>query len=433
MPAESLPMRISLTLIPAAIVAMLVIAAAGPLTQTASAQPSGATAAWFPARAEAAETPATSQGPGASASIVNGRSASIDQFPWLAHIEYGGAAEAYECSGTVVAPRLVLTAGHCVLSEAGHLLPAANFRVISGASDLMKIGPENVSNVVQTLVAPGFDQESLRPDAALLVLQAPVSAPPIPLAGPTDTSLYAVRTPITIAGWGLTNGRSTATPTVLHQAETVIQSAGYCRQEFKHSPFGYSGSAQLCAIEAPKFEVGSCHGDSGGPGIGYRGDGTAVQVGVISFGLVAACNPRGPEAQTRVDGISEWIGQWIDAVEHGIQPPASFVPRLVRLAALTIFKAKYLDRERLAYDFGSFFTRGKYKDFSCRRIEREKAKCLVFWYHARKVYSGAITTSLSLPKEGSIVSFRYRIRRFSAVCWIYSRNPRSCPRTLFYR
>ena len=366
----------------------------------------------------------------AKASIIKGTTASIASFPWLAHITYRGSVERFECTGTVVAPRLILTAGHCVLTEAGRVQQAANFQVVTGLGDLKQVTPANVSSVSQVLVFPGYNPAKLLNDAALLVLAAPVSAPAIPLASSAEGSLLTGGTPIVIAGWGATSGNSTRTPTVLRSAETVIQDQGACRQKAKQlTPF-YSPASQLCAIAAPKFEVGSCQGDSGGPGIARRADGTPVQVGIISLGN-QGCRTTLPELQTRVDGVSAWVSSWVAAVELGAPAPANFVPP-TRLPRMTFPAAKYYSYIGLATVFRSRFVRGSVKRIRCTRVEREKLKCDVFWYRGGSVYVGSLTVFYAIPREGPLWNLKFRIRKYNASCWLYSRNLNSCPRVLFY-
>jgi hypothetical protein len=366
----------------------------------------------------------------AGTSIVKGTTAPITSFPWLAHIAYRGPVERFDCSGTVVAPRLVLTAGHCVLTQAGRVLEAANFRVVTGLSDLKLVTPSNVSAVSQVLLFPGSNPARVLNDAALLVLAAPVTAPAIPLAGSADGELLTSGTPIVIAGWGLTNGGSTRSPTVLRSAMTVIQDQDYCRRKSRQvTPF-FDPASQFCAIAAPKFEVGSCHGDSGGPGIAQRPDGTLVQVGIISLG--ANCKTTIPELQTRVDGVSPWVANWIATVENGAPAPAVFIPP-IRLPRLDFESAKFYSYIGLAADFRNRFVKGFYKRIGCGRVEREKVKCRVFWFYNGSVYTGSVTVFYAIPREGPLWNFRYRIRKFNANCWAYSRTLNTCPRVLFYR
>ena len=392
----------------------------------------GAIAALAIGSAPATAEPGHGAGQRAGASIVGGSTASIEELPWMAYVRYRGPAQGSACTGTVVAPRLVLTAGHCVVSEAGRLLSPGNFTVVTGVADLRRAEPANESQVTQVLVAPGFSATNLRHDASLLVLAAPVAQPPIVLAGAADSSLYAAGTQITIAGWGLTSGEARRGPDVLRRATTALQRAAYCARRVKPINPGYDSAAQFCAASSPKFRSSSCQGDSGGPGIAMRADGTPVQVGIVSFGIVG-CDTRNPEVHTRVDGVSEWVGSWIAAIEQGAPAPTLFRPKLFRLPRLSKRQATILAIEGLYVDFRQRFLQGRFTEIDCRRVEREKFKCLVFWLHARSVYIGAITVFLSLPKEGSIANYRYRIKRYNAVCWAYSRRAAACPGKLFHR
>lgn len=370
--------------------------------------------------------------PPATASVVKGTTASIASFPWLAHINYEGPVDDFECSGTVVAPRVIMTAGHCAVSEAGHVLDPSNYYVITGLADLKQVAASDVSYVSQVLVDPDFEPATVSHDAALLILSEPVSAPAIPLAEAGDEGLLAGGTGILIAGWGLTSGTSTVTPTVLREGETVIQDAAYCNQKAKKvTPF-YESSSQLCAIAAPKFEVGACHGDSGGPGIAFDPGGAPVQVGIISLGA-PDCRTNIPGVETRVDKVAPWVHAWIAAVEAGGPSPAVVQPPLLTLPKLTLDEAAYLGYVGLTGDFGKRFTKGRFKEIGCSRIEREKVKCSVFWYLAGSVYSGSFTVYFALPREGALWNLRYRIRKVGAGCWLRTEDARRCPGNLFYR
>ena len=76
-------------------------------------------------------------------------------------------------------------------------------------------------------------------------------------------------------------------------------------------PF-FNFSSQLCTITPPGFGIGTCHGDSGGPALAFREDGTPVQIGITSLGA-ADCNTRLPDIFTRVNRIYGWLSGQIAA------------------------------------------------------------------------------------------------------------------------
>ena len=77
------------------------------------------------------------------------------------------------------------------------------------------------------------------------------------------------------------------------------------------TPF-FNFSSQLCTITPPGFGIGTCHGDSGGPALAFREDGTPVQIGITSLGA-ADCNTRLPDIFTRVNRIYGWLSGQIAA------------------------------------------------------------------------------------------------------------------------
>jgi secreted trypsin-like serine protease len=129
--------------------------------------------------------------------------------------------------------------------------------------------------------------------------------------------------PAFIAGWGLNDrGVKPKQSPILRRAATYVQQRTYCRNHGRaYYPF-FNASLQLCTITPPGFSIGTCHGDSGGPALAYRADGTPVQVGITSLGP-ADCDTTLPDVFTRVDLVSPWVGEWIAAVAAGTTPPGA--------------------------------------------------------------------------------------------------------------
>jgi hypothetical protein len=370
----------------------------------------------------------------AQASIVGGKVASIASYPWLAYIRYKGPVDQFECGGTVVSPRLILTAAHCVVTETGRVAAAANFSVLTGVGNLDEATPDRVSQVARVLIFPEYEPARILNDAALLVLADPIAAPALPLATSSDAALLANGAPVAVAGWGLVNFDPPQFPTVLRDAQSVVRSTSYCQRTLRQALPVYSAESQLC-VRSPPGPGGAslCNGDSGGPGIALRPDDTAVLIGIISLKGSFDCNPQSPQVLARVDRVSSWVSAWSAAVEFGAPEPIVAIPK-VELPPMTRVDAEIIAWLGLERDFGNRFANGRYHQLACRRVNREKVKCRVQWLRGGTFYRGGITLYTALPREGSVYNYRYTIRRFNANCWLKYLHPiQACNPRIFKR
>jgi hypothetical protein len=158
------------------------------------------------------------------------------------------------CSGTVIAPHAVLTAAHCL---SGSTLPdLAEGDALVGAAH---------HEVIAAFVSPDFNAASLDHDIAVVIVEDPLAAPPVPIAMSLDT--VAPGATMQVIGYGWT-GPDDPAAAVRH-----------------------TGTSQVDVIDA--LRIGShaapsqvCEGDSGGPalfgdrviGVTSSGDATCTQV-----------------------------------------------------------------------------------------------------------------------------------------------------------
>jgi secreted trypsin-like serine protease len=369
--------------------------------------------------------PAAACAASAETSIVGGHPGSIAELPSLAYIQGEDAITPYSCTGTVVAPKVILTAGHCVEDiESGTIAPATGFAVATGIANLNQVAKANVSFVSQALVFPGFDPSKLQGDAGLLILTAPVAAPPLALASAPDAGLLAAGTPLTIAGWGLQNARAKDAPAQLQAGTTVVQDSASCRRQSRHYYPFYSPALQLCAIDHPSDKVSGCFGDSGGPAIAARADGTPVEVGIVSTGG-PGCSPKLPNVFTRVDQVASWVGAWIAAAELGAPAPAIKTPK-AHAPFLSVERTKELAAIAFAEDFRNHFIKASDKQIRCQRLGKEKVKCGVAWYQGGNDYYGTVTVFYVIRKNAVAWGDHYRIHWVNDRCYFRSGHRQSC-------
>jgi secreted trypsin-like serine protease len=339
--------------------------------------------------------------PTAQASIVGGRAGSIAEFPSLAYVQASEGKRGFACTGTVVAPRVVLTAAHCVENlEKGGLTPADRYALATGVTSPEEAKAENIFRVAEAHVFPGFDPGTLHGDAGILILDRPTTAPVLALAGAEDAALYAGGATVQLAGWGLTRANAKEGPRGLRTTAMVVETPSFCKAKTRgyYSPF--SPTAQMCTLDLPTRTSGGCFGDSGGPTIGQRPDGTPVELGIISTGG-DFCSTKRPNVMTRVDLVSGWVSEWVAATEAG--GPRPFVDPKTPFPQMTEPAAEVFAVSTLRDHFGKRFERAERVAGGCRRASRSRFKCEIAWIAGRFVYGGTVSP--------------FYVRRDSAVVW----------------
>jgi secreted trypsin-like serine protease len=366
---------------------------------------------------------AASAEPTAQASIVGGRAGSIAEFPFLSFIEAHEGKHGFACTGTVVAPRVVLTAAHCVEDlDRGGLTPAHEYALATGVTSPEEAKPENIFRITEAHAFPGFDPGTLHGDAGILILDRPTAAPTLPLAGPEDAALYAGGETVQLAGWGLTQANAKQEPSGLRTTSMIVETPSVCKAKTHgyYSPF--SPAAQMCTLDLPSRKSGGCFGDSGGPTIGHRPDGTLVELGIISTGG-ESCDTKRPNVMTRTDFVSTWVSEWIAAVETAapkpVLDPKTPFPQMTKEAA-TIFAVNTL-RDR----FGKRFEKADRIAGNCRRSSRSRFKCEIAWIAGRFVYGGTVSPFYVRRDDAVVWDSHFKIR-FGVLQCLQDRS-RHCP------
>lgn len=247
--------------------------------------------------------------------IVNGSKASISDHRWqvaLLDNRLGSSPrQRYFCSGSRIAPDLVITAAHCVIRYRPNQLGL--LRVLSDRTVLNDTGTGVISRVDQVLVPrdpagrPRYRERggTASWDVALLKLRSPVTGPVIKLAGEDEARAGLPGTQVRATGWGVTSASAPEGAKRLRIAGQVLLPDGVCARDNGNL---YRPNLMLC-LGGPQGHTSACFGDSGGP-LASRTSAGRRLVGLTSFGDVA-CRGNVPSVDTRIstDPIRGWVGR----------------------------------------------------------------------------------------------------------------------------
>jgi trypsin len=230
--------------------------------------------------------------------VVGGHDASPGEYPAIAEVTFGP----FLCSGTLIAPDWVLSAGHCG-SITGALVaspvawPAVLMTVRIGGlhpGQGEKVPVKRVLLSPKYLLTDGYD-------VTLMQLRRNSTKAPVKVAGASERGIWRAGTSATIAGWGITSEHGSL-PSTLQEANVPITSDSTCAAAYST----FDPATMVCA-GFPQGGVDACEGDSGGPLFAHAGTVLRV-VSVTSFGEGCA-RPGKPGVYARAadTALREWI------------------------------------------------------------------------------------------------------------------------------
>lgn len=292
----------------------------------------------------------------ARTSIVHGKATKIKDSPWQVALAVSGRVvprkkprARFFCGGSLIAPDLVLTAGHCVADLSKRQIKKVE--VISGRTRLNNESTGQVA-AIDNLMMPAnrhgkrrFRQQFgvANWDFALLQLSKSFKSETIKIAGEDEADIWSPGRVVKTTGWGVTGPSNKKASATLRFATQVMLDDRVCRrlngELFKRRTMNCMGG--------PLARTSTCFGDSGGPLVapivgGYR------LMGATSFGD-SECRPVMPSIDTRIAGkpMRDWIRKTalrvtgIDVVgSGGVPPPERTWCKVPSLKGLTVSKAR---------------------------------------------------------------------------------------------
>lgn len=172
---------------------------------------------------------------GASSRIIDGFETKETRYPYAVSLSYFGE---HFCGGALIAPDVVITAGHC--NGAGLPIADSSYSVVVGRHDISPFSSNNNNNdsagevlsVMKEIQHPEYNPDTVDNDFNLIILSEAVSTQTTYLRVNSDNTIPYSGAPLTVVGWGDTNADVdiTTTSNVLLGAVVYTVSNEVCEQ-----------------------------------------------------------------------------------------------------------------------------------------------------------------------------------------------------------
>ncbi|KAL7533472.1 hypothetical protein ACHAXR_005256, partial [Thalassiosira sp. AJA248-18] len=220
--------------------------------------------------------------------IIGGTEAIEDRYSYAVSLEINNR---HFCGGSLVAPNIVLSAAHCMQSQAGYTAVVGRHALTD------RDGYEAI--VLRQIRHPRYDSRFTDNDYMILILDRYITGVKLVEVSPNFSREDVA---VTVMGWGDTNPASNyqSLANKLKEIDVLTMSNDECSRssgiiggqsifgyQFGGSQTSYAGLISENMLCARDNGEDSCQGDSGGPMV-IKGDTVDYQVGVVSWGMGCA-------------------------------------------------------------------------------------------------------------------------------------------------